>query len=70
MLDADELAPPEERSSSWSPSDPPRRPPAVIGGVLLGVDVGGTFTDAVLARRRSDPHGEGADDARRPVARA
>src|SRR6185436_13322363 len=35
---------PAPRSSSWSP-DPPAR---CNGPVLLGVDVGGTFTDAVL----------------------
>ena len=38
--------------------------------MLLGVDVGGTFTDAVVAAGGPAGHGEGADDAGRPVARA
>ena len=38
--------------------------------MLLGVDVGGTFTDAVLAVDGAARHRQGADDARRPVARA
>ena len=37
--------------------------------MLLGVDVGGTFTDAVLFDGALAAHGEGADHARRPVAR-
>ena len=37
--------------------------------MLLGVDVGGTFTDAVLVADGRRAHGQGADDARRPVAR-
>ena len=31
---------------------------------VLGIDVGGTFTDAVLLPRRRGPHGEGADGCR------
>ena len=38
--------------------------------MLLGVDVGGTFTDAVLVAGAALSHRQGADDARRPVARA
>ena len=38
--------------------------------MLLGVDVGGTFTDAVARRRRPAGHGEGADDAATTSPRA
>ena len=37
--------------------------------MLLGVDVGGTFTDAVLVDAGTRRHRQGADDAGRPVAR-
>ena len=37
--------------------------------VLLGVDVGGTFTDAVLVDGDADPHRQGADHSRGPVGR-
>ena len=37
--------------------------------MLLGVDVGGTFTDAVLFDGGARPHRQGADDPGRPVRR-
>ena len=44
------------------------RPASVqIAPMLLGVDVGGTFTDAVLAVGRTAGHRQGADDPGRPV---
>ena len=60
----------------WGRADAPCMPrSAVLAGadggnvrdMLLGVDVGGTFTDAVLALRRPAHHRQGADHARRPV---
>ena len=37
--------------------------------MLLGVDVGGTFTDAVLVDAGGRPHRQGTHNARRPVGR-
>ncbi len=40
-----------------------RREDVGLSAMLLGVDVGGTFTDAVLLDDGTDPHRQGADHA-------
>ena len=41
--------------------------PSSVHAMILGVDVGGTFTDAVAADRRAARHRQGAHHAGRPV---